>query len=136
MRRLLPALALWFLAFLTGCSWVSQSSGELFRIQAECANQARQFKSEWLQFAGPDYRHSLVRNHYNVKDAKCYVEVHTNLDSDGMSHFEVVHDATQGFDAPPIAMRQIHGFVTTWPETKADDDADAKKIRALMEDGK
>jgi len=47
-----------------------------------------------------------------------------------------VHDATQGFDAPPIAMRQIHGFITTWPDIKSDDDADAKKIRALMEDGK
>ena len=96
MGRSFPTCALGLLTFLTGCSGISRDSGELFRVKAECANQARQFKSEWLQFAGPDYRHSLVRNHYNVKDAKCYVEVHTNLDSDGMSHFEVVHDATKG----------------------------------------
>jgi hypothetical protein len=121
---------------LWGCSGVTRDAGELFKLQAECADQARQFKTEWLKFIGPDYRHSLVRNHYNAKDGRCYVDVYTNLDSDPMSHFEVVHDATQGFDAPPLAMRQVRGANTTWPDIKADGDADAKKIQALMEDTK
>jgi hypothetical protein len=64
------------------------------------------------------------------------VDVCTNLDSDSTPHFEVVHDATEGFDAPLIAMRYVHGVITTWPNIKADGDMYARKIRALMEDTK
>jgi hypothetical protein len=68
-----PALAP---LFLPGCSQTNHdSSAELFKLQSECANQARQFEADWRHQNGSDFNILLFSNHYNRATGHCYVRI-------------------------------------------------------------
>lgn len=77
---------------------------ELFRLRAECANQARQFEMDWRKQLGGNYVFSVFHNHYNEADGRCYVHISSGND---FGHHETVMDATEGIGGPELAWRKV-----------------------------
>ena len=49
---------------------------ELFKLQAECANQARQFEADWRRDNGSDFEFLYFQNHYNQARGRCFVHIY------------------------------------------------------------
>jgi hypothetical protein len=108
---------------------------ELFKLRAECANQARQFETDWRRELGQEYGLSVFRYHYNEADGRCYVHIHSAND---FGHHETVMDATEGIGAPEIAWRKVLtkkapvGPEGRNPNSEHDDAKTIAKIQRLM----
>lgn len=123
MRPLMQSVVLSALVCILGCSRIS--SAELFKLQAECANQARQFEEGWRLKNGSDFQILTFQNHYNPARNGCFVHVYygnaeLNMDS--------VYDALQSPNRMPIIFA-VHGSAKP---TKDEQELDAR-IRDYME---
>lgn len=84
---------------LHGCS--RGDSAAIFRLRAECANQARQFEASWRRENGSDFEFLIFQNHYNPTRGHCYVRIHYgNADL----NMDVVYDPLEGVDRPPLVL--------------------------------
>jgi hypothetical protein len=119
--------------YLPGCSRMGArtSSAELFRLRAECANQASRFDAHWRRRNESDFQVLIFQNHYNQAQGRCFVGYsifygHTSLNT------EAVYDTLEGLDKPPLVLL-VRG------EDKAPSQAEknrelAARIRSYMED--
>ena len=130
---------LWLAAtlFLSACSGRLQQhpADELFRLRAECANQARLFEKDWRAELGPDYGFSVFRNHYNERDGRCYVDI---LSENEFGNHETVMDATEGIGSRELAWRKVLRSPVKPdqrnPNSENDEAKALAKIGALMGD--
>ena len=86
---------------LPACSHKKIDPVELFKLRAECANQARQFETDWRRDNGSDFDILRFRNHLNQASGHCYVHIYYG--NPGLN-METVYDATEGVGRPPIAL--------------------------------
>jgi hypothetical protein len=132
LRLFFPLTAV---AILSSCwrqSTADPSPAELFRLRAECANQARSFEAAWRgQYDYGGFQ--TFSNHYNAKDGRCYVLVEA-LNSSG-SH-DILYDATEGIGGKRLVWRDVLK-AKKWPEnfsnSENDDDKARRKIEELTE---
>jgi hypothetical protein len=131
MRAVSQSLVLLAVMCLTGCSRTDtrSSSAELFKLRAECANQARQFEASWRRENGSDFEFLMFQNHYNESHSRCFVHIYYG--NAGLN-METVYDALEGVSSPPIVLL-VGGNDKAANETKEHLDL-AAKIRAYMED--
>jgi hypothetical protein len=104
MRALVgPSLIVCGAMYLSGCSRISSSSSELFKLRAECTNQAREFEADWRRKNGSDFQVVTFQNHYNQTRSSCFVHVYYgNPDN----NIEAVYDALQSASKLPIVFLQ------------------------------
>ena len=98
---------------------LSMSASERFQLEAKCADEAREFESQWKKDNGTDFQMMLFRHHYNFPKGKCYSLVyvgHTDLTS------EMVYDALAGTTKLPLAI------LMGGNDKAANDSEDHKKI--------
>jgi hypothetical protein len=111
------------------CDRLPGSASERFQLQAKCADEAREFESQWKKDNGTDFEMMLFRHHYNFSKGKCYSLVyvgHAALTS------EMVYDALAGTTKLPLVILMAGN-------DKADNENDEHKklvttIREYMED--
>jgi hypothetical protein len=117
---------------LSGCSrmGIESSPAELFKLQAECASQARQFEADWRRDNGSDFVFLYFQNHYNKAQGRSFVHIYYGNSDRNM---ETVYDALEGVSKPPIILL-IGGNDKAANESK-EHLALAAKIRDYMEGG-
>ncbi|MGD1094251.1 MAG: hypothetical protein ABSB35_19975 [Bryobacteraceae bacterium] len=130
MRVVTRSLVLLAALRLSGCSSISTgpSSAEIFKLQAECANQARQFEADWRRDNGSDFVFLYFKNHYNQTHGRCLVHIYYGNPDLNM---ETVYDALEGVSKPPIILL-IGGNDKAANKTKEHLDL-AAKVRDYME---
>ena len=115
---------------LSGCSrmGVGSSSAELFKLRAECANQARQFEADWRRKNGTDFEVLRFQNHYNQTHGRCFVHIYYG---NPYYSWEEVYDAVEDVSQPPIVFL-VRGSDKAANESKENRDLSAR-IRDYME---
>lgn len=130
MRTVRQSVVLLAVMCLSGCSrmGVGSSSAELFKLRAECANQARQFEADWRRKNGTDFQILMFQNHYNQTHGRCFVRInYGNLDQD----IEALYDAVEDVSQLPIVFLMLGSDKAT-NESKENRDLSAR-IRDYME---
>ena len=99
MRAIRQSLFLSVVVCLSACSRVDPA--ELFKLRAACANQARQFETDWRRDNGSDFEFLLFQNHYNQTRGRCFVHIYYgNADL----NLETVYDALEGVSKSPVVL--------------------------------
>jgi hypothetical protein len=104
-------------------------ASEKFQLEAKCADESREFESQWKTDNGTDFETMLFRHHYNFSKGKCYSLVyvgHSDLNS------EMVYDALAGTTKLPLVIL-MSGSDKAANETEEHKGL-AKSIREYMED--
>jgi hypothetical protein len=110
---------------LCSCDRAALSASERFQLEAKCADEAREFESQWKQDNGTDFQMMLFRHHYNFPKGKCYSLVyvgHTGLNS------EMVYDALAGTTKLPLVILMAGN------DKVANESEDHKKIAKTIRD--
>ena len=105
------------------------SASERFQLQAKCADEAREFESQWKRDNGTDFEMMLFRHHYNFSKGKCCSLVyigHTALTS------EMVYDALAGTAKLPLVILMAGNDKAA--NESEDHKKIAKTIREYMEE--
>ncbi len=114
----------------TSCDQATRLSvSDKFQLEAKCADEAREFESQWKKDNGTDFETMLFRHHYNFSKGKCYSLVyvgHTGLNS------EMVYDALAGTTKLPLVI--LMGGNDKIANESDDHKKIAKTIREYMED--
>jgi hypothetical protein len=98
-------------------------------LEAKCADEAREFESQWKKDNGTDFQVLLFRHHYKFSTGKCYSLVyfgHAELNS------EMVYDALAGTTKLPLVVLMAGNDKAA--NESEDHKAIAKTIREYMED--
>ena len=129
MRKVRQSAVLSAVMCLSGCSrmGVRLSSAELFKLRAECANQARQFEADWRRKNGT-FEILRFQNHYNQTHGSCFVYIYYGNPALNM---EAVYDAVEDVSQLPIVFL-VGGSDETANESKENRDLRAR-IRDYME---
>jgi hypothetical protein len=103
MRSIKQSLLLSGVIGLSACSRIGSgsSSTELFKLRAECANQARQFERDWRRDNGSDFQFLVFQYHYNQIRAGCFVRIYYG--NAGLN-METVYDALDSVSRQPIVL--------------------------------
>lgn len=131
MRLVKHSLILSAVMCLSGCSQmgIGSSAAELFKLRAECANQARQFEADWRLKNGTDFQILMFQNHYNQTHGRCFVHIYYgNADL----NMDTVYDALEGAGKRPLVFLVGGGSDKNADETKVNL-ALAARIRDYME---
>jgi hypothetical protein len=127
MRKAVPIL----LALVaTSCDQATRlSASEKFQLEAKCADEAREFESQWEKDNGTDFQMMLFRHHYNFSKGKCYSLVY--VDHAALTS-EMVYGALAGTTKLPLVILMAGN-------DKTDNESEehkklAKTIREYMED--
>jgi hypothetical protein len=111
-----------------GCGRVSNlsmSASERFQLQAKCADEAREFESQWKKDNGTDFEILMFRRHYSIANGKCYSFVF--FGNPGMT-FQTVYDALSGKTKSPLVT------VVNGADKQTNDSADNKKPQQTIRD--
>ena len=90
---------------LGGCDRISSlsvSASERFQLQAKCADEAREFESQWKKDNGTDFTVLMFRRHYDLAKGKCYSYVYFGNDPSQM--WSAVYDALSGKTNLPLVL--------------------------------
>jgi hypothetical protein len=109
---------------------LSMSASERFQLEVKCADEAREFESQWKKDNGTDFEMMLFRHHYNLLKGKCYSLVYVGTNT-GLTS-EMVYDALAGVTKMPLVILMAGNDKAA--NESEDHKKIAKTIREYMED--